>query len=279
MALAALIGALDVTGLESSGVQWSLDVFDGTGATKPTINVIQKPRQSGGWAGTSYSGPRHLALSGQVAAPSQDLLTDAIDRLIAAASVDTFTLTEVEGSRTRYYLARLEDEVFFTYISDKMAHWSVQFVCVDSRKFGAALTGTTLLPASSGGLVWPEVWPEVWSAVTTSGSVSLTNPGNAAGPVVLRIDGPCTAPQITHTSATNSSAVTFSSSLTLATGEWLTINMDTRQTLANDQSNRAQFIVSNGWSTFDPGVNVWSFQAGTYSSLSQLKVTATPAWK
>jgi hypothetical protein len=278
MALSALIGALDVTGLEASGVQWSLDVFDGTGSPKPTINVIQKPRQSGGWAGTSYLGSRHLALSGQVSAPSQDLLTDAIDRLITAASLDLFTLTEIEGSRTRYYLARREDEVFFIYISDKMATWSVQFVAPDSRKFATSLVGTTNLPSSSGGLSWPNSWPQSWSAVTNTGTVSLTNPGNAAGPVMLRIDGPVVGPQIAHTSATNNSIITFAASLTLNAGEWLDINMTTRQVLANGQSSRATFITNRGWSSFDSGANTWSFSAQAYNSSALLTVTGTPAW-
>jgi hypothetical protein len=62
-------------------------------------------------------------------------------------------------------------------------------------------------------------------------------------------------------------------------GEWLTINMDTHQVLANDQANRAQYITSAGWSGFDPGVNVWAFSASSYNAASMLTVTATPAKK
>lgn len=278
MTLQTLIGALDVTGLESSGVQWSLDSMPGWGASKPTISPVQKPRQLGAWAGLSYSGARHIALSGQVSAPTQDLLTDAIDRLIDASSLDSFTYTVIEGSRTRYVTLRREDEVIWQYISDKMASWSVQFVAVDPRKLGTALTGSTLLPLSSGGLTVPFTVPFTIASTIVSGMVSFTNPGNSTGSVILRIDGPCVGPVVTRTGVTGSSLV-FASSLVLNAGEWLTVNGDKQTALANDQANRATYITARGWPTFEPGVNVFSFTATSYSAASLLTVTATPAWK
>lgn len=278
MALSATLGGFDLTTQDSFGVQWTVAQLDGEGASASTIEVVQKPRANGGWAGTAFLAPRHLALSGLIIAPDQANLVAALDRLNVAASLGTTPLTVVEAGQTRIYQVRREDVVIFQYVTDVIATWSVQFVCLDARKFGNALTGSTFLPASTGGLTWGHAWPETWTATTISGTVSLTNPGNAAGPVVLRIDGPTTGPQIAHTSAANASIVTFSSSLVLGAGEWLTVNMDTRQALANDQSNRAAYITSRGWSQFDPGVNTWSFSASSYNALSKLTVSATPAW-
>jgi hypothetical protein len=275
----ASIGALNLSYRDDNGVLWLLQTLKGLGATQGTIAPVQKPRSAGAWAGTSYSKARTVVIAGTVDAPTAALASDALDKLNLAASLDATVFSFTESGRTRFINVRRDGDVLESWFSATAFSYSIQFVAVDPRKFATPLTGSTFLPASTGGLVWPETWPEVWSAVTNSGTVSLTNPGNTVGPVVLRVDGPCSGPQITHTSASNVSAVTFSSSLALGVGEWLTINMETRQTLANDQSNRAQYIVSDGWSGFDPGVNVWSFAASAYNAAAKLTVTATPAFK
>jgi hypothetical protein len=278
--LSVFLGGIDLagaSGVDANGVQWSVSELGGWGGVASTIQLVQKPRSSGAWAGQSYGQARHISLAGLVAAPSQDLLTAAIDSLINATSFASTTLTVVEGSRTRSAVVRRSDEVLWTYVTATVARWSIAVVAPDSRKFGTPLVGSTLLPASSGGLTVPFTIPFTISSSLVSGVVTLTNPGNAYGSVVLRIDGPCVGPQITHSGVTGA-ALTFSSSLTLGAGEWLTINMDTRQALANDQANRAQYITNRGWSQFDPGVNTWAFTATSYNASSMLTVTATPAW-
>ena len=278
MTFQAILGTLNVTGLDAYGVQWSVHDSPGLGASRPTIAPVQKPRQPGAWAGLSYSEARHIALSGIVVAPTQDLLTAAFDRLIDAASLDTFVLTVVEGSRTRFHNVRREDEVITTYITDTIASWSIQFVALDPRKFGTSLISSTLLPSVTGGLTLPFTLPFTLASTVVSGQVSLTNPGNSTGSVILRIDGPCVGPVVTRTGVTGSSLV-FASSLVLNAGEWLTVDGDKQTALANDQANRASYITARGWPKFEPGVNVFSFTASGYNAVSMLTITATPAWR
>lgn len=280
MSLSLTLAGIDLAGAagpDVNGVQWSVGQLTGWGGVSPTIQLVQKPRASGAWSGLSYGTARHIAISGLVNAPTQDLLTAAIDSLIAATSFAATVLTVAEGSRVRMISVRREDEVIWSYITGTLAQWSIAVVAADPRRLGTPLVGSTHLPASSGGITWPHAWPETWSATTVSGTVTLTNPGTQAGPLVIRIDGPVTGPQISHQGITGGS-ITFSSSLTLGTGEWLTINMDTRQVLANDQSNRAQYITSRGWFSFDPGVNTFSFTAASYNASALMTVTGYPAW-
>jgi hypothetical protein len=277
MTFQAILGSLDVTGLDAFGVQWSVHALDGWGAPSTTLSPVQKPRQSGAWAGDSFSTQRHIVLSGIVVAPSQDALTDAIDRLSTATTLAAFTLTIVEGSRTRWISARRSDEVLFQYVTGTLATWSVQVIALDSRKFGTPLSNFTFLPVTTGGLTVPFTVPFTIASTVVSGQVSLTNPGNETGPVVLRIDGPTSGPQITHVGSAQ--ALVFSSSLVLGSGEWLTVDMEKRTAMANDQSSRSGYITSRGWSGFDPGLNVWSFTATGYNAASKLTVTGTPSWK
>jgi len=119
--------------------------------------------------------------------------------------------------------------------------------------------------------------PFLIDAVTVTGQVSLVNPGNEAGPVHLRIDGPCAGPVITHIST--GAQLVFSSALVLNAGEWLEVDMEARTVLANGQASRSGWITSRGWSQFDPGLNTWAFTAASFTSAARLTVSATPSWK
>lgn len=265
--------------VDGNGVVWRVnqDGFSGWGQPGTNLDLVQKPRSDGAWAGDAYATARTLTLAGTIMAPSPALLNAAIDNLKASVLAAGFTLTVTESGLARWVTGRRQGETIVQKITNLIASYSINVAVADPRLFGTALTGSTFLPSSSGGLQWPDQWAQTWTATTNTGQVSLTNAGNATGSVVLRIDGPCAGPQIVHVGLVGTS-LTFSSSLILNAGEWLTVNMDARQTLANDQANRASYITSRGWSGFDPGINTWSFSAAAYNAAAKLTVTATPAW-
>jgi hypothetical protein len=277
--LASTSSTVVFNNLDGTGVRWVLKSFTGWGGVRPTIQVVQKPRQQGGWAGLSYGQPRYVTLGVTLYAPSAPALTAALDQVYAAADFNAATLTVAETGFTRSMTVRRSDEVVHTRRTNQIADVQIQMVAVDPRKLGSTLTQQTALPSTTGGLTVPFTVPFTITSTVVSGQINLTNPGNEAGPVVLRIDGPCTGPIITHTSSTTTQALVFSSNLSLGSGEFLLVDMDKRTALANGQSTRAGYITSRGWSAFDPGANSWAFTASTYNSGSLLTVTATPAWK
>jgi hypothetical protein len=264
---------------DANGVKWIVRGFDGWGGVAPTIQVVQKPRQQGGWAGLSYGQPRYLALSLMVVAPTPAALNVALDALYAAVDFGSCTLTVAEAAFTRSLTVRRNSDIQSSRTSNTIANVQFQVVAVDPRKLGTALTQQTALPATSGGLTVPFTIPFTITSTVVAGQINLTNPGNESGPVVIRIDGPCTGPIITHTSSTTTNALVFSSNLSLGAGEFLLVDMDKHTALANGQTTRAGYITSRGWSLFDPGANTWAFTASTYNSGSLLTVTASPAWK
>jgi hypothetical protein len=264
---------------DANGVKWIVRGFDGWGSVSPTIQVVQKPRQQGGWAGLSYGTPRYVMVQVMVVAPSPSALTAALDSIYAAVDFGNCTLTVAEAGFTRSLTVRRNSQVEHSRVTNTIANVQFQVVAVDPRKLGSTLTQQTALPSTTGGLTVPFTVPFTITSTVVSGQINLTNPGNEAGPVVLRIDGPCTGPIITHTSSTTTQALVFSSNLSLGSGEFLLVDMDKRTALANGQTTRAGYITSRGWSAFDPGANSWAFTASTYNSGSLLTVTATPAWK
>lgn len=269
----ASLGSLDFGAIEASGVAWVLNDIQGWGSPGSTLQANQKPRSNGAWAGPSYLPARTLSLSGTVDAPSTLLLSDAIDRLIAACSLTDTTLTVIEGGRARSCAVRRQGEVLYAPLqgSDRAANWSIQVVALDPRKYGAMVSQTVALPSVSGGLTFPASFPTAFSGVTNSGVASIVNQGNTAAPVIIRIDGPVVAPTVTHTA--NGVSQVWASSLTLAAGEFLLIDMDKRSVLANGQSSRAGFVTSRGWFSAQPGANQYGFNAQTYTSSARMTVT------
>jgi hypothetical protein len=269
------LGSQVLSTVDSAGYSWSTGTITGWGGSPASsLALTQKLRAPGAWVGPRQLTPRVVTLSGQVWAGSPDGLRAAEDALNAACSLDATVLAVSEGGMTRVAQVYRQDVVLFEWAHDALANWSVQIVAADPRKYAPQLATSTALPASSGGLTVPFTVPFTIASTVVSGQCSLTNPGNTTGPVTLRIDGPVTGPVVTHVSS--GLQLVFSSSLSLAAGEFLLIDMEDQTVLANGQSSRNGFVTSRGWSGFDPSANTWSFAATSGSGM--LTVTATPAW-
>lgn len=273
-----VLNGLVLSATEDSGVEWLTEKLEGwEGAPAPTGKPEQNVRGDGTWSGEQYVGGRSVAASGWVSAPTAALLEDAISRLNAACSLDDVPMHVIEQSgRARNARVHRSGEVI-VQTSDLEALWSIQVYADDPRKLHDAVSATTALPQSSGGLTFPVTFPLSFDATTNHGQVTLSNPGNEVGPVTIRIDGPCAGPVIRHENSGRT--LVFASSLVLGSGEFLLIDMDARTVLANGQSNRRGYVYSAGWSFFEPGDNTWSFTAASYNAASRMTVTAYPADK
>lgn len=261
---------------DSFGVEMYFLGITGWDATDSTVQAVQKGTGDGGFATPAWLVPRAFTIDGAIVAPDRPALVAAMDRISGAASINPQNLTVSNGGAVRYVIAQRQGAITRTAETDIYIEFTIQFLAVDPRKFAAALGASTGLPSSSGGLTVPFTVPFSINSAVVTGQCALTNPGNALGSVVLRIDGPVTAPQITHVGT--GASIIFASSYSLVAGNWLTIDMDDHTILENDQAGRATFVTSRGWSSFEPGPNVWSFAASSFNFAARLTVTATPAW-
>jgi hypothetical protein len=180
--------------------------------------------------------------------------------------------------RIRNCMAQRQGEVIVTPITDTLATYSVLIVAKDPRKYGDLITASTLLPFSSGGLVRPSTWPRTWTGVSGTGVLRVNNPGNTYAPVWLRIDGPIPAGGWTVTHVGKKQSLTFATAIALGAGEFVTVDMDRREVLAQGQSPRSGYVTSRGWFSLDPGDNDIAFSAQNYSATAQLTLTTKPAW-
>lgn len=240
-----------------------------------------KPYANGSWAAPYYAPQKTVALELDVITAPGDFAA-AVAALEAAtpppgASVVALSL-QLDGVTTTVYgpVTQRDIPTVFEY-QFGLTRATIQVEPFDVRRFGAALSATTNLPTTAGGLTWPITFPAVWSAVQQTGVITLTNSGDADGPLTVQINGPCVSPTLTHTDADGNVSV-LALSLTVASGDYISIDMENEIVLYNGQSSRNGWITSRGWFTFTPGANTVAFTAGAYNSAASCTVTATPAW-
>jgi hypothetical protein len=264
---------------DAFGVRWSLTTLDGwDGSPSPTLDLTQRARGHGSTESESFLTSRYLSIGGLIHGADVASIEAAFDRLNAAVALEPFPILVLESGRIRNATVRRKGEVIPKWHSDKLAEYSILVVAKDPRKFGDLVTQSTLLPFSSGGLIRPSTWPRTWTGVSGTGQVTVTNPGNEQAPVWLRIDGPIPAGGWSVTHVGKQQSLTFATALALASGEFVTVDMDRREVLAQGQAPRSGYVTSRGWFSLDPGDNVIAFSAQNYSSTASLTLTTKPSW-
>lgn len=272
------IGDLLLNTVDANGVFWILEKLDGWGSPGSTTELTQRARGHGATSSEGFLRPRVMTLEGVIDAPTSEALSYAIDDLSAAVSLSEFRLLVAEAGRIRHADAKRQDEVLVSWLDAVTARFSIQIAAKDPRKYGDLVTASTLLPSSSGGLERPSTWPRTWTGVSNTGVLRVHNSGNTQAPVWLRIDGPIPAGGWTVTHIGKNQSLTFATALALDAGEFVTVDMERREVLAQGQSARAGYVTSRGWFSLDPGDNDIAFSAQNYSATAQLTATTKPAF-
>lgn len=261
-----------------TGVQWVLEDLKGWGSPGSTAKPTQRARGHGATMSEAYLTQRTLVGDGAIITTDPAVLTAAIDQLIAAVTLEQFPLTVAEPGQLRTVMVQRQDDVLITKLNAYEANFSFQVVAKDPLKYGDLISDSTVLPSSTGGLVRPSTWPRTWSGVTNSGLISIVNAGNFPSPVWMRIDGPVPAGGWAATHIGKKQTLSFASSLALAAGEFVTVDNERREVLAQGQAARSGYVTSRGWFNLDPGVNEIAFSAQNYSSTARLTVSTKPTW-
>ena len=272
------IGNLVLGSIDVYGVRFTIEKFDGWGSPSSSLNLTQRARGHGATGSEPFLHPKVMTVQGLIIVPTADVLEAAEDSLSAAVTLDSFQMLVSKQGIIRNVSAQRQDIIQFTELTDKIARYSIQVVAKDPLKYGDLVTATTLLPSSTGGRTYPATYPITYTGVSNTGVVRINNAGNTQAPVWLRIDGPIPAGGWTVTHVRKKQSLAFASSLALAAGEFVTVDMDRREILAQGQSARAGYVTSRGWFTLDPGANDIAFSAANYSPTALLTVTTKPSW-
>lgn len=238
--LVALSPDLVLGETDAFGVRWSLTTFDGwDGSPNPTLDLEQRGRGHGATDSESFMTARVLTMGGLIHGADRAALEAAFDRLNAAVQLEPFEVLVAEHGRVRNIMVRRQGAVIPTWHSDKLAEYSVLVAAKDPRKFGDLASYNTVLPFSSGGLEFPITFPVTWTGVSGTGTITINNPGNTDAPVWLRINGPLPAGGHSVTHQGKKRTLTFGTTLALAAGEFLTVDMDRREVFAQGQDRKS----------------------------------------
>jgi len=272
------VGDLVFNTPDADGTLFVLSDLSGWGSPGSTVTTSQRARGDGATTSEPFRKPRVMTLSGSIDAQSPALLSVAVDTLIAAFTLDQFVMSVNESGRIRSLMAQRQDDVLVKWLNAYQVEFSAQIVAKDPLKYGDLVTASTVLPFSSGGRTRPSTWPVTWTGISGTGTVYVDNTGNTQAPVWLRIDGPIPAGGWTVTHVGKKQSLSFATSLALSSSEFVTVDMERRQVLAQGQSARAGYVTSRGWFSLDPGINEIAFSAANYSSTALLTATTKPAW-
>jgi hypothetical protein len=276
--LRASLGSVDLGAVDADGTAWYLQTLEGWDSPEVRAEFTEREADHGAWASPVYLGSRPVTLAGTIVAPSRDLLESAMERLRAAAAL-TDTVLTVWETVSKQATVRRSGKLLTQYVTDTKATFSVMVTAADPRRYSTTQqSGTTGLPATTGGLAFPSAFPLTFSATVVSGQINAVNSGSADSRPVLTITGPVVAPVIAALYP-DGTVRQLIYSLDLVTGDVLTIDVDARTVLLGTVSRRRFMTVAGGWPTIPASSAVnYQFQSGTYNATAMLTATWRSAW-
>lgn len=272
------LGDLVLNTVDTDGVHWILEEFNWDDSPASSAELTQRARGHGSTSSEGFYQSMVYTLVGTIAAPTVALGAAARNTLASAVTLDPFQMTVAEGGAVLHSMVKRQDQVIFRRINPTDRTFSIQVSAKDPRKFGDLASISTRLPFSEGGLSFPATFPITFTGTSGTGVVRINNPGNTQAPVWLQIDGPIPAGGWTVTHVGKRQSLTFSTALALGVGEFVTVDMDRREVLAQGQSPRSGYVTSRGWFSLDPGDNDIAFSAQNYSSTASLTIVTKPSW-
>jgi hypothetical protein len=275
----ATLGTLRLGAVDGAGVKWSLQTLEGWDSPEIRAEFQDREADHGSWASPVYLGSRPVTLTGTVEAPDSPSLDIALDQLYAAAALTDTTLTVWEAT-PKQATVRRSGKVLAQHVTDRTATWSVMVTAADPRRYGTTLqSGTTGLPATTGGLTFPITFPAAFSATTVSGQINAVNSGTLDTRPIITLTGPVVAPTVSALYP-DGTVRQLIYSLDLVSGDVLVVDTDAHTVILNGGVSRRRFMtVSGGWPTIPAGSSVnYQFQSSTYNATATLTATWRSAW-
>lgn len=267
-------GTTDYSILEISGL---LDLPDIVSSDQGRL------RRHGLRAGDDFLAGRSVVVVMEVYATSDALYQTAIQNLKTALrpGVDevplVFQLPAVAGGskfQVNARVRRVDWPVTLNHYFRK-DEITVEFYSTDPRLYATSLsTGSATLPTAGGGLTFDATASFTFGATSTGGELNLLNSGSWQTPVVFRIDGPVQTPRIIH----NGLGKELELSLTVASGDYVLLDSESRTVLLNGTASRYSDLTSDSrWFDLEPGNNQISFRGAT-TAAGSLSATWRSAW-
>lgn len=281
-----------------TGAIWTIQAADGTSITfndgaglileevtgfdSPDVrqNVSTLPEQDFAVAGAFYYGARPVTLRGkitnQASAAVRNVLVASLQQASRGLRQDTTILSAPSGMPTMQVTGRVQNlRITGGYVKDFL----ISFVCADGRIYSQAIHQTSGAgQAATSGAGFPLVFPvDFGGGSGATVTVTVTNAGNFDAPPVVRVSGPLTNPTVRNTTSGYS---WYLDNVTLASGEYVDVDMLNRTVTKNDGSNLYANVrfPNSWWWTLQPGANTVELRSSSVSTTAGLTVSYRDVW-
>jgi hypothetical protein len=272
------LNGFDLSGTDPAGVRWlvkDVDGWDDPASTKG--GVVQNDYADGGWVEPTFLEPPSLVAKVRLLAPTRPESIRAREAFKAIIPVRTLApLVLTDGGVVRHRMVKQEGKPSIKQVSDHHVDISLQLVAPDVRILSGdgtakfTYSASTGLPKTSGGQQVGIQAPFQIAATVTSGTVVITNAGNAKPPVKVLITGPVVNPAI------SAGGVRMDFVITVDVGQTLEVDLDKKTVKLNGVNRRS--TLSGQWITPAAGT-VLKFNASTPNDAALMTVQWSDAWR
>ncbi|UWG68395.1 MAG: tail protein [Bacteriophage sp.] len=274
-------------GVDDNGCEWHVTFQDVSGlfdGVASTLKTSEKTMTDGWYGNLPRLQGRTITIEGHIIGRCTEscvISWNAFKSVLDTAGMLLIVQLGNLGRQVRVWQSASAPLVKWAGVN--ILHFSIGLTSLSPCLYGLdSVSGVTGLPSSSGGMLFPYHFEEagvslsswVWSENVVSGQVALDNVGTAPSPVMIRIDGPVTDPQVLHVGSGHVMAFTMS----FDSGHYATINGVTHEILIDGTDPARGRVVRREWSQAEPGLNVWGFNAGEYSATARMTVSFYPAY-
>lgn len=263
----AIPGAPVIGQVDPSGRLVNLGKLDGWWDAPPSTGTItQKVNDSGAFIGPAYYGPRVMAVEARIDGfnPGDSMLT--AQQILRAVSVDAlFAISVTDEAETLTAQVRQEGDPLLARKGNRVVV-NLSLIAPDPRRYGAAVTASTGLPTTTGGLVLPFTLPVSLNATSATGTITAVNTGDITSFPMFIASGPIAGPW----SISDGAGRVLTSQDTIPAGRTMVIDTGKRTALLDGVANR---VMTGTWPLLAPGANQYRFTAASYDPASQLSIT------
>jgi hypothetical protein len=273
--------------LELDGIEIALDSPDlgwvvqrmTIGDPVPRVNVKNKSGGDGTVNRTRRVADRNILIQLHLDGTDRQTMLDALAPYMSVKNRPTLRLRGERWDTHR--------QVQVVYTGDGGATWNrpmvmpltLGFRTVGSPYFtGLELKTSTAWPdENKPGVTFPISWNLGFPSATGIGPATLINYGTEPAEWTARIFGPITGPRLVK--ASTGETIDFKSTLTVASGDYLTVDSATHTVYYNGLStaSRYQYLdfanTTTDWFRLDPGLNLVRLSGDTYTVPTQAEIT------
>jgi len=253
---------------DAGGVMRAFSILKGWEGGGPVKGQsLERAQSDGAFAERAFRAGRTIVLGGVTECPTRALAAAealSLSALLGDGSFGDFVVDDPDMVTLRSSV-RHGIEPMVEWDNHYMIEWQFGFLAPDPLRYGDWVTASTGFLVVSGGLRFPlysdgdgaDLGALDYGVSSTTGTLTLTNPGTATTPIQHVIAGPVDADGFDIINTATGRRLTYQGSI--PTGSSLVLDGRTGAVLLDGQSERGTLLTSRDWPVCAAGASVSLF--------------------